>query len=72
MANHYGKRADGLFQNFFKKYETSSKTYKHVEIKPFSKVDIKQNNFVNQASHRSMRSAPIAWKSRCLPICLRK
>ena len=31
------------------------KYYKYVEIKQFSKVDIKQNSFVNQASHRDPR-----------------
>ena len=48
---------------------------KYLEIKQFSKVDIKQNNistvnFVNQVSRLSMRSSAFARKSGCLHIGL--
>ena len=72
------KVATGVSPQFFSIWTRVLNHNIYVEIKQFSKVDIKQNNistvillrYLFQVSRLSMRSAPFARKSGCLHIYL--
>ena len=71
------KVALGVSPHFFSIWTRVLNHNKYVEIKQFSKEDIKQNNISTiillikfQISRLSMRSAPFARKSGCLHIYL--